>query len=139
MASKTRHGDNRIVGSDRQMSEAMLPTTLDVIRHYNFEWQEQKTKDNGKNPGFSFVADKTLDKVQSLWQKSSIPVVSHRTMKDMLKKSIDIMQGLNKSFERNQYKHNFKKRLSEFLEKSSKLLDAVSYTHLRSKTEVRKQ
>lgn len=73
MSSSTRQkqlssGEYNLLGCDKLMSETVLPTTVDVMQHYYFEWQDQKRKDNGKNPGFSSIADITLEKVKLLWQ-----------------------------------------------------------------------
>lgn len=59
-------GEYCLLGCDKLMSETVLPTIVDVMRHYNFEWQTQKRNDMGKKPGFSSIADKTLDKVKLL-------------------------------------------------------------------------
>uniref|UniRef100_A0A6P7HAI7 Uncharacterized protein LOC114349502 n=1 Tax=Diabrotica virgifera virgifera TaxID=50390 RepID=A0A6P7HAI7_DIAVI len=126
MALRTRDRDNRIIGSDKQFSDTMLPTIIDVMRHYNYVWHDLQLKENGKNPDFSRAAEETLDKVQLIWRKASIPMISYKTMRYILKRSLDEMKALNKSFERDQHKQTFSSHLSKFLEKSGKLFDVCT-------------
>lgn len=124
MASTTRHSscsEYSIFGSDKQMCETELPTIGDVIRPYNFEWQTQRRNDNGNKPDYSAIAKITLDKVKLLWQRASIPVVSDLTMNDLFKKHMNANK--KKSYKRDQNKDGFKKRVSDFVEKSNTLFD----------------
>lgn len=126
MQCKTRNSDNNIVGSDKEISAVVLPTRRDAVRHYNFQWNLTKIADNGRNPSYSEVSELTLDRVEAIWHKSSIPVVSRRTMNAMLRKELDVVQKLNKSFSRDQQKDCFKNKLANYLENANKLFDVAA-------------
>lgn len=81
-----------IIGSGQEMGESVLPTRLHVLKHYNYVWESEKEKTNGKNPSFLRVSKFVVDKLIFIWNKASIPCVTSKTISDLLKKEIVLLQ-----------------------------------------------
>lgn len=112
-----------IIGSGQEMCESVLPTRLDVLKYYKYVWESEKVKTNGKNPAFLQVSKFVVDKLIFMWNKSSIPCVTSKTISDLLKNEVDLLQSLNKSHKRDKGKESFEKKLADFNNRSEGLFD----------------
>lgn len=125
MAS-TRAHDNPILGGGQEMGESVLPTRSDVSRYYTWLWDLEKGANNNQNPSFKVVSKKVVDKVKLVWKKASIPTISDKAMTDLLKKELDVLQNLNKSYKRDKDKASFKNKLSSFSTRAQELFDVAA-------------
>lgn len=63
-----------------------LPTHMDVMRHYFFEYENVLQRGNGKYPSSSSIDNLVLIKVKEIWKSTSIPIVSDKTIVDLILK-----------------------------------------------------
>lgn len=99
-----------IIGSGQDMGESVLPSHLDVLKFFTYVWETEKAKQNGKNPTFLEVSKIVVDKVVFIWEIASIPCVTAKTMTDLLRKEVDLLQTLNKSYSHDKGKDSFEKK-----------------------------
>ena len=74
-----------VFGTPSEHSGTNLPTYYDVMKHYLFVKQNLKILQNYKEPSFKDISDEVVYYLQNLWKKASIPSVSNKRIKDMLK------------------------------------------------------
>lgn len=75
-----------IFGTIGELKENVLPTFQDVMKFY--EWTRIQLKiqqGSNKEPSFSQIAEIVAQKIEDIWQKSSIPTVSHTRTIQILK------------------------------------------------------
>lgn len=122
---RTRDKDlpHPIIGNGQDMGESLLPTRRDVLKYYIYVWNNEKIKQNGKNPSFLEVSKIVVDKLKFMWEKASIPCITSKTITDLLKKEVDLVQTLNKTYKRDKDKDSFKKKLADFNNRVEALFD----------------
>ncbi|CAG9791202.1 unnamed protein product [Diatraea saccharalis] len=111
-----------IFGTIEDLKENVLPTYQDVMKYY--EWSRVQVKinnGNNKEPTFSEIAEIVTKKVEGVWQKASIPVVSHTRVIQLLKAYHSKCKNIIKSLKRLSTE-----KKTEFLKKSEILFDICS-------------
>ncbi|KAI5694093.1 hypothetical protein M8J75_010588 [Diaphorina citri] len=67
-----------IMGNPSSLKDNVLPTYADVMKHFLFVKNELLWKRNQKTPAASEICDLVSRTVEEIWQKASIPTVSHQ-------------------------------------------------------------
>jgi len=66
-----------IFGDTRVLSNLVLPTYADVMKFYLQVRNQLKQNSNGKDPTVKIISEIVVTDVEKIWQKASIPIVSH--------------------------------------------------------------
>lgn len=74
-----------IFGWPERLKENILPTYEEVFKHYLHFRNELKPSEFSKDPNFSDISAKVVDKILSIWDKASIPTVTRTRVVAMLK------------------------------------------------------
>lgn len=72
-----------IFGHSKQLSNLSSPTYCDIMKYYLYIRHELKPNATLKEPMVSEILDILITKVESIWLKASIPVVSRIHMLQM--------------------------------------------------------
>lgn len=81
----TRSADEcPIFGHGEDLWHRVLPTYETVMRCYIFVRNDLK-KSTNKDPSFSEIADKVVERLKVVWKNTSIPTVSNQRIEQMLK------------------------------------------------------
>lgn len=108
-----------IFGDTSDLRDNMLPTYQEIIKCYEWTRFELKmSKNTKKEPNFQEVSNIVTEKVETLWKKASIPIISHVRVQQMLKAYHLKFKNILKSHPKIP-----KKRLDEFLDSSKFLFD----------------
>lgn len=84
-----------VFGAPKQLNECVLPTYCNVIRH--FLWIRYQLKvTSKKEPNTSEITELVANKLEELWAKASLPVLSHKRITDMIKTYYKKYQTLKK-------------------------------------------
>lgn len=88
-----------VFGAPKKLSEHILPTYGDVIRH--FLWIRYQLKlTSKKEPNASEITKLVAQSLKELWIKASLPVLSDKRITDMIKIYYKKYQTLKKTFEK---------------------------------------
>lgn len=115
-----------IFGPPADLSESLLPTWYDVIKC--FLWVRHKLEGSGinRNSLVSEALEIVAKKVEAIWNKATIPVLSHQRivalLRDYQKKRKDVL----KPFKTRQKVASYKTKLETFLSDSQKLFDIAT-------------
>jgi hypothetical protein len=112
-----------ILGVPKKMTENVLPTIEDTLKE--LLWTEHELSISGVN--LNSVGKRAVEalaiKVEGLWRKTLIPVISHQRIVGLIQKHHCRRQALNKSFKRSSTSESYQSKLEEFRMSSQKLLD----------------
>ena len=76
--TKTRNSVSCVAfGPPCKLPENMLPTYEDTLKYYNLVKFQLREASNGKDPSHSEISSKVTAEIEALWEKASLPVVSH--------------------------------------------------------------
>ena len=117
-----------IFGPPSEMPENQLPTYTDVIKFYNFTKQKLKSELNNKDPFHHDVAEHVLQQIEQIWDKASIPHVSHRRAQEMMNIYHKKYMTLLKQPKSRKDSAPYREKLGQFTTNSSKLFDICSCT-----------
>ncbi|GBP49054.1 hypothetical protein EVAR_81614_1 [Eumeta japonica] len=111
-----------IFGTIEDIKENVLPTYQDVMKCYEWNRLQVKIKNvSNKEPTFSEIAEIVTRKVEGVWQKASIPIVSHTRVIQLLKAYHSKCKNIIKSLKR-----LATEKKTEFLQQSEILFDICS-------------
>ena len=95
MAPKTRAVTAcPVFGTPCELSDCVLPTYRDVMRHYLL----LRNREVGAYATNSEVAHKITERLEAIWQKASIPVVTSKTTVEKINIYYKKYQCLMKSY-----------------------------------------
>ena len=100
----------------------MLPTYGDTLKYYNLVKFQLKEASNGKDPSHSETSSKVTAEIEALWEKASLPVVSHDRVRAMLKTYHQKYRNLLKPYQTRKEKDSYIKLLA-FKQDAMKLFD----------------
>lgn len=84
--SSRRSTNCRIFGSFDELSERKLPTYKNVMKYYNLvRYRVKVTNSSKKEPTINEISEIVTQKVESLWFKASIPIISHTRVMQLYK------------------------------------------------------
>lgn len=106
-----------IFGESAELKDNLLPTYESVMKFYEWTRQDLKIRyGTTKEPTFNQIADIVTNKIETLWIKSSIPIVTHKRVLQILKCYHSKCNNLKKSLKKVK-----KQKLEEFRVKSRML------------------
>ena len=115
-----------ILGAPSEMPDSQLPTYEDVMKFYNLTKQKLKCELNNKDPSHREIAETVSNKVEQIWDKASIPHVSHRRVQEMLNVYHKTFTNLLKPYQSRKETDSYKEKISQFKDASLKLFDICS-------------
>lgn len=115
-----------IFDAPSEMPDNQLPTYADVMKFYNLTKQKLKYELNNKDPPHHNVAEIVTTKVEQIWDKASIPHVSHRRVQEMLNKYHKTFMNLLKPYKSRKDSGPYREKISQFKNESKKLFDICS-------------
>ena len=74
-----------VFGSFAEMPPSQLPTHFDVMRSFLLMRHNMKPTEACKEPSVSAISEVLTCKIEKLWQKSSIPIISHKRICDKIR------------------------------------------------------
>lgn len=111
-----------IFGDTSDLKDNMLPTYEEVIKCYEWtRFEIKNSKNTKKEPNFQEVADIVTAKIENIWRKASLPILSNVRVQQMLKAYHIKFKDILKSHPKIP-----KKRLEHFLASSKRLFDISS-------------
>ena len=124
MAKRTRSATQcDVLGPPAVMPVNQLPTCSDVLRRCNLTRNELKSQNNNKEPSFFVIAGIVAKKIEALWQKASLPMVSHDRVVQLIKNRHEKYRNLLRSHKRRKGSETHENNTSKFLSKSDALFD----------------
>lgn len=88
-----------VFGSSADLRDHVLPTYEDVIRYFLYT-QRKLNKGPRKNIPFPEIANEVVQRVEAIWEKATLPVVSRQQCVAVLKnyhgKFMDIKKSIKK-------------------------------------------
>lgn len=113
-----------VFGAPKPLYESILPTFDDVMKLYLWIKHEIKSKKPVKEPSFKEIATDVVVEVEKLWQKASIPTVSHTRVLQMLRCYHDKYRALIKNYRQRKDKTSLTAKIQAFQhDAKSKLFD----------------
>lgn len=85
MASTRRDTSCPIFGHPSNLKDSVLPTHLDVMKYFLFVRNDLLWKGNKKNPSVAEICELVAVGVERIWEKASLPIVSHKEVIRLLK------------------------------------------------------
>lgn len=115
-----------IFGAPSDMPDSQLPTYEDVMKFYNLTKQKLKCELNNKDPSHREIAETVSNKVEQIWDKASIPHVSHRRVQEMLNVYHKTFTNLLKPYQSRKETDSYIQKITQFKDASLKLFDICS-------------
>lgn len=109
----------------KQLSDFSLPTYCDIMKYYLHVRHELKPEATSKEPTVSEILDILIKKVESIWLKASISVVSRFRMLQMLKTYHDKYRNILRSKSR-KGTEKYDSIVASFLNESKCLFDVAA-------------
>lgn len=124
---KTRQKVNCVIfGAPQNFSELVLPTYEDVMKFYLFVKQELKHTPTSKEPTVSEIGETIATKLEDLWIKASIPVVTRARIMQMIRTYHDKYRNLLKSSKGKAGRESYQRKVETFKRDSKKLFDIAA-------------
>ncbi|ESN99729.1 hypothetical protein HELRODRAFT_176489 [Helobdella robusta] len=114
-----------ILGPYDELNERQLPTIGDVIKFILFVRNDLKLKCNGKDPFNLNIYSVVSKKIQNIWIKAFIPIVSNDRVLQLLKSYFEKYLTL-KRYPKSKRHDSFEKKLKCFSDLSKRLFDVAS-------------
>lgn len=67
-----------LFGDSQKLNNNLLPTYCDIIKHYLWIRNDLIALHNGKDPSIKEVSEIVSNDVESIWNKASLPTISHQ-------------------------------------------------------------
>lgn len=103
-----------VFGAPSAMSPNVLPTYGDVMKQYLLRKYKLKSVGDTKEPSFTAVANSVICQVENLWQKASIPIISHQKVLEKLKLYHDRYRSLLKPYKSRQHSAKYQIKIKDF-------------------------
>lgn len=123
ISNNTRKSTNcPIFGAPEEINENQLPTYKEVMKYYNLIRHRLKLENNSKKePSINEISEVVLCKIEYLWRKASLPIVSHNRGMQLIKSYHAKCKNLLKSLKRLS-----EEKIQDFHRNSEKLFDVSS-------------
>src|SRR5260221_3792580 len=114
-STTTRKGAScPVFGSPGELSGNVLPTYCDIMKFYVWTKNNLKINTKIKEPTVGEISEIVAVRVEKIWMKASIPVVSHTRVLHLLRAYHDKYMKLLKPFKARQKQEKYKDRLKTF-------------------------
>lgn len=111
-----------VFGAPRKLSEALLPTYEDIMKHYLLERIHLKPTRDAKEPTVGDISENLAIVIEGIWRKASSPIISHTRVLQMIRKYHDRCRKILKSFKGRKNKDGYKAKLLAFRKESKQTL-----------------
>lgn len=108
-----------IFGIPCEISDTVLPTYYSMMKDYLYTKDLLKKQMSNKEPSFYEVAEAVSLRVENVWKKASLPIVSHARVLQMMRAYHDNYRSLLKPYKSRKNQPKYKDQLKKF-ENSSK-------------------
>lgn len=119
-----------IFGSPAEMSESQLPTFSDIMKSYLLlrnRLKSTQTGENTKEPTVSELSEMLSRKVEQIWHKASLPIISHKQTVAKIRSYHDKYRTLLKPFKGRKANTNYNAKITKFASDArSQLFDICS-------------
>jgi len=116
-----------VFGTPQELSEIVLPTYENVMKYYLLVKHELKPNIHTKDPTVSEIAEKVSANIERIWLKSSIPVISHTRVLQLIRAYHDRYQKLVKPFKSRHNDEKYKAKIRSFKDECKlKLFDIAA-------------
>lgn len=115
-----------VFGAPKDLSELVLPTYEEIMKCYLYIKNDIKTQNNNKEPSVSEVSEIIANKLESLWLKATIPVVSRTRVLQMIQTYHEKYRNILKPFKGRKVSNNYQIKLKKFREEASKKMFDIS-------------
>src|SRR5277367_6083677 len=126
MAQTRAKTESNIVEPAKELSNVLLPTGRDMLRFYNFVYLEKKEAYKGMNPSSKEVATEVAERIEEIWARASIPIVSRCRIVQLIQENRNKEQDLNKSYSRDHNTEKYQAKLDAFSAKIDCLFDVAT-------------
>src|SRR5215469_3905044 len=113
-----------LFGSPCELKENVLPTYQDVSRYYEFV--RFSNKSSKKELTFGEISKAVAMKLEQIWSKASIPVLSRRRIIAMLLDWHQRYKNILKPHKSSKNNASYQQRMKEFKERSSIIFDIAA-------------
>jgi len=110
-----------VFGYSCKLPTNVLPTYRDMMKHYNYIKQNIKTE-RPKELTVTEIAETVAADVKSLWQKASIPIVSHTRILKLIRCAHDEYRNIMKPYKGRKSDGKYLLKLRTYAEKSTETL-----------------
>jgi hypothetical protein len=116
-----------VFGMPQDLSSVVLPTQYDIMKYFAYVKLQQKCTSEAKELPVSAVSEAVALKVEEVWKKASIPIVSHTRILKIIRTYHDEYRKLMKPYKGRKDDDNYKLKLKCFHDKSkTHLLDIAA-------------
>jgi hypothetical protein len=116
-----------VFGTPHELSPNVLPTYYDVMKYCNLVKFQLKGNEGLREPKFSDVSDVVAIKLEDVWRRASVPVVSHTRILKIMRTYHDEYKKLMKPYKERKNNDKYKTKLQIFERKSrSDLFDIAA-------------
>lgn len=123
--SKTSVGCNERITAE-ELSEAVLPTCLDILKYYKLIQTVEKSKLEGFDPPARNIANIVGSKVHNIWSRASVSCAEPHKISERVLKLHTELQSLNKSYHRAKSSINEQRKVDLFFKSLNKLFDVCT-------------
>lgn len=78
-----------IFGTPSELSSSVLPTVSDIIKYILYVRHDLQEQNSGKQPSITEVHAVVCRGIEKIWASASIPIVSSKRIKDLMKRYYD--------------------------------------------------
>ena len=96
-----------IFGDPAEMRSTVLPTYADMMKVYLLIQHQMKPTSTSKDPAVAEVSDKVAKKIEQLWLKASIPIISHKRVVEKIRLYHDKYRNILKPFKSRQHDESY--------------------------------
>ena len=115
-----------IFGDPTEMNKRQLPTYNNVIKDYLHTRDLLTAQRNNKWQSVAEISELVSTKVEKIWQKASLPILSHTRIVQMIKSYHSKYASLIKNYKRKMNDPRYKGNIQDFVNSSHALFDVCT-------------
>lgn len=97
-----------VFGYERELPDNVLPSSIDVMRYYLLVQNTMEFDRGGQHPAISEISEVVAQKLELLWKKAYIPIISHTRVIQKIRQYRETYNGITKHHKSRQNRHSFK-------------------------------
>jgi hypothetical protein len=112
-----------IFGFPQDLKQSSLPTYQEVMQCYLYNRNELKEIANGKDPTVGDVSEIVAANIKVIWDKASLPTVSHKRILQLIRSYHEKYRTLIKPYKERKGVLSYQEKIQKFKDDSLKLFD----------------